>query len=443
MKIEIYRRPFARAMMLLVFLGLLAAPLRQSAHGQTLDSNRRIGVEMAELIKKDIQKNYYDPTFRGINLDAHFAAVEAKVKTANSIGEILGIMARSLMEFNDSHTFFLIPPPADDIEQGWSLEMIGDKCFVTAVKPGSDAEAKGLKPGDEVLSLAGSTPTRDGLWKLWYFLRFQPSISLLVRSAGAETRSLTVMAKIVRGKPVYNLGSSTGVDNVDLIRQWENYARLTRHRYIDNKDLLIWKMPQFDDEHIVDEMMDKARNHKALILDLRGNGGGYEDTLLRLLGYMFDHDVKIYDIKSRTETKPMIAKTRGSKRIFNGELIVLVDSESGSSAELFARIVQLEKRGKVIGDLTSGSVMRAIHASHKSGMDLYFIYGASVTVSDLFMTDGKSLEGHGVTPDELLLPSSADLAAQRDPVLSRAADLAGFTVTPEKAGTFFPVEWKP
>jgi C-terminal processing protease CtpA/Prc len=58
------------------------------------------------------------------------------------------------------------------------------------------------------------------------------------------------------------------------------------------------------------------------------------------------------------------------------------------------------------------------------------------------MTDGKSLERVGVTPDEVLLPSAADIAAKRDPVLSRAADVVGFKLSPEKAGELFPIEWR-
>src|SRR6185295_7938024 len=98
----------------------------------------------------------------------------------------------------------------------------------------------------------------------------------------------------------------------------------------------------------------------------------------------------------RKETKPMLAKTRGD-RIFKGKLVVLVDSTSGSSAEIFARTMQLEKRGTVIGDRTAGAVMRAIHSEHQLGADTVVFYGVSVTDADLIMSDGKSLERAGVT----------------------------------------------
>jgi C-terminal processing protease CtpA/Prc len=137
----------------------------------------------------------------------------------------------------------------------------------------------------------------------------------------------------------------------------------------------------------------------------------------------------------------VLAKTRGADN-FKGELVVLVDSRSASAAEVVARIVQMEKRGTIIGDRSSGAVMRSRNHGHKHGQEIVLYYGASITESDLVMTDGKSLEGVGVVPDKLMLPTAADLAAKRDPVLAHAASLVGLEISAEKAGTLFPLEWK-
>ncbi len=138
--------------------------------------------------------------------------------------------------------------------------------------------------------------------------------------------------------------------------------------------------------------------------------------------------------------KPQVAKSMG-RNVFTGKLVVLVDSKSASASELFARIVQLEKRGTVLGDHSAGSVMESKHYSYKIGTEIVVFYGASITDADLVMTDGKSLEHNGVTPDEIVLPTAADLAGHRDPVMAHAAELLGAKLSPEQAGEFFPFEW--
>ncbi len=116
----------------------------------------------------------------------------------------------------------------------------------------------------------------------------------------------------------------------------------------------------------VDTEFAKVKKVGNLVLDLRGNHGGYTETLKAMVGNVFDHDVKIADRVARKDAKPMIAKPRPGHP-FNGKVIVLVDSQSASAAELFARVIQLEKRGTVLGDTSAGAVMESLHYSESSG----------------------------------------------------------------------------
>jgi len=411
----------------------------QSADDIKRDRNR--GVVMLALVKDYIKEYYYDPNYHGMDLDARFKSAEEKINQANNISQVLGIIAQAVVELNDSHTFFVPPSRAVDVEYGWKMQMIGNTCFVVAVKPGSDAEAQGLKAGDEVISVDGFRPNRATLWKMEYnyaVLHPQPGKRVVVRTPEGQERELALKANVTKREKSVNAKELENQFEEDRADE-KNLARISEL----SEEVMIWKLRQFDlTESKIDDTMKKARQHKSLILDLRGNGGGQVVALEKLTGNFFDHDVVIAQAKGRKEPKPMKAKTRADKA-FAGKLIVLVDSQSASAAEIFARFVQIEKRATVIGDRTAGAVMQSRFRpgalGDMSSGNMVF-YGASITEANVIMSDGTSLESVGVTPDELLLPTAADLAAKRDPVLARAAALLGAEITPEKAGTIFPLD---
>ena len=118
-----------------------------SAIAQISNTDRDRARGMLDVIKGDIKKNYYDPSFHGIDIDVRFKAANEKLKTVESLSQAFGVIAQVLSEFNDSHLFFYPPPRPARADYGWQMQIIGDDGYVTAVKPGSDAEAKGLKLG--------------------------------------------------------------------------------------------------------------------------------------------------------------------------------------------------------------------------------------------------------------------------------------------------------
>src|SRR2546421_7167878 len=79
------------------------------------------------------------------------------------------------------------------------MRLVGDACYITAVAPGSDAESKGLKVGDRIIALDGNEPTRDTMWKMYYYyysLRPKKRINVAVRTPAGETREVEVLTAV-------------------------------------------------------------------------------------------------------------------------------------------------------------------------------------------------------------------------------------------------------
>lgn len=425
---------------MITIVGFAASPARPQ---QMSNVDRGQMEDMLKDVSDDIQKHYYDKTFHGLDWNAQVRDAKEKISKENSLNMSMAHIAAALVALNDSHTFLLPPPRPFKHDYGFRMLMVGDSCYIDRVRPGSDAEAKGLKRGDQILAFDSIRPTRDIMWKIDYryrILRPQPGVQVALRHPDGQQGQVDVLAKFRETSRMVDLTDSSNLWN--LLREDEAASHLMRAQSKELGDaLMILKLPEFifqQDE--IDKMIGKARKHQALILDLRGNPGGAVDTLKYLLGDIFPDEVKIADRVGRKDMKPEVAKGRGD-HAFAGKLEVLIDSQSGSAAEIFARVIQLQKRGSVIGDRSSGSVMEAKHYDHKLGSDTIVPYGVSITDSDLIMSDGKSLEHVGVTPDELVLPTAADMASARDPVLSHAADVLGVKLSPEDAGKLFPFEW--
>ena len=390
-------------------------------------------------LKAALKDNYYDPSLRGIDIDAHFELAHEKMKSAKSLSQLTGIAAQALLDLDDSHTILIPPHTFSRVDYGWSMQVVGSDCYVLSVEPGSDAEAKGLQVGDRVLSIDDRTMDRTKAWLADYLyktLQPQPTMKLVVEKPDKRQMALVIQTKLGR-----NAKFNLNLDGVQpVIYLPEAYSHEDDRFYELSKDVLVWKMPAFR-LRIVSRAERKLKRRKALILDLRGNPGGYLEALEDFTGYFFDSNIKISEARGRKKFKPSVAVGQKDKA-FKGQLVILIDAGSSSETELFARTVQLQKRGIVIGDRSAGSVMRSrFYPMHHGGYG-EMLYGIFVTEADVIMPDGKSLEHVGVTPDELLLPTAQELNANLDPVLARAAELVGIKLDAKQAGKLFPIVWK-
>jgi len=427
---------------LVCLLALVSTARPFSALAQELSGlDRSRGHTMLRQARSDLERLYYDTAFHGVDLDSVFAEAERRTDGARSNSELFAAIAAAMSALDDSHTWFVPPRRAGRIQYGWSLQMIGDDCYVVAVKPESDAAAKHVEVADLVHAVEGIRPTRDNFWKLQFALyAVSPRATTRLTLENADgVQDVSVETYVVPEVRVQNLSGSDGGAGIwDLLIEMENLERDTRDRYAVVADsVFVWQMTGFGtDNRAIDDMIRRARPYPALVLDLRDNHGAAVSGLERLVSQFFDSVVVLDTLRTRKQRKPEIVKPQGNP--YRGRLVVLVNSESASAAEMFARIVQLHGRGIVVGDRTAGMVTQARFVSHEISAGKVVAYATEVTVADVVMSDGRRLEGAGVVPDTAVVPRGTDLRAGRDPTLAHAIALLGGSLSAEQAGRLFP-----
>ncbi|MGB9195426.1 MAG: S41 family peptidase [Terriglobales bacterium] len=413
--------------------------LAATSASQISKSDRDTAEHMLRDVAADVKKYYYDPKLHGLDWDSKVAETRQNIDKADSMDSAVSEIAALLDSLNDSHTVFILPPRSYVYKRGFRMKIIGDRCLITYVQPGSDAEMKDLRLGDQVLAINEVAVTRKSLPRIRYiFFKLRPHASIRLTLAGGtgEKRQVDVVAK-VEPAPIVHYRLNQGI-NFE-VRDWnDEYTLLEPQYFAKGDDFLAVRIPAFElSPEAVDWVLGRMRKHKGVVLDLRGNPGGFTKTLDRLVGGLFENDLKIYDRIGRDSTTTVSVKGR-HQDAFTGRFVVLVDNSSASASELLARIVQLQKRGFVMGDRTAGAVMEARIYRHEMLVDTDVYYGAEISAFDLLMSDGKSLEHIGVEPDIFLLPTPPDIAAHRDPVMAKAAGLVGTKITPDEAGSMFP-----
>lgn len=423
-------------MMLFVLFAMFSA---MKSFAQKFD---RLDQEIAETILKDVSddvsKNYYDPTLHGLDWNSLVQKARTNIENAHDMEEAIAQIEGLLQSLHDSHTFLIPPQHGNNFDYGWRFKIFGSRTYITEVHAGSDAEKQGVHLGDEVLAINGFRVDRQSAPLLHSAMEtYLPlsSVEVKLRDSQGRVRDLRLLASVTQQPAIAGL-SSWAPHEMRLKAEdaWDN-ARAEAVEL--SPDLLAIRIPAFlQTGHDVDALFAKARTHKKLIIDLRGCRGGTVDSLHAYLDHIFSHEVNFGKLVERGKVTPQTIKGN-AKNAFTGDLVVLVDSETASGGEIFARVVQLEQRGTVVGDRTSGLTMAAIRIPHHAGMHPFYLYGTSVTIADTVMTDGKSLEHVGVSPDQTFLPSPADLVAHRDHVLSFGASLLGVQLTPDLASKVF------
>ncbi len=429
-----------RALLLTCLAGLGAAPAIAAPEPiRPLDKLMR--ARMQVLLKgtvAELQEHYYDPAFKGLDIKSLEALAKTRIENAATYPEALAAIADLAMQLDDSHTHFYPPFQTVDVHYGWSWMLVGDVPYVSFVYPGSDAERQGVHRGDRLLSINGFAASRANWFQIqyiFYSLRPQPGLHVELATPSGTRRELDLAARFEKVPQVLDLTGANGRDDAFFDKEYDKYLLNSRPRVMRiGTDVLLAQVPTFSIRpgRLLAELR-MLGTQGVLVLDLRGNHGGAVVTLEELYGLLVPDDTPLATMKERD--RETVEKAKGTGRnAFRGRVFVLVDSRSASASEVFARTIQLQERGTVIGDRTAGALMlsRGYVVEASSGENAVAAQ-VSITVGDVLMPDGGRLEKKGVEPDFVVLPTAADLAEGRDPALALALKFAGHETDPAAA----------
>ncbi|HLY53784.1 MAG TPA: carboxy terminal-processing peptidase [Steroidobacteraceae bacterium] len=141
----------------------------------------------------------------------------------------------------------------------------------------------------------------------------------------------------------------------------------------------------------------KSENIDGLVLDLRGDGGGYLPEATALTGLFIDHGpvVQLRDVSGHLE----VLDDPENAPLYGGPLAVLVDRMSASASEIFAGAIQDYHRGLIIGQTTfgKGTVQNLVPLDRWSKEP---VNGQlTVTIGKFYRVTGESTQHRGVEPD--------------------------------------------
>lgn len=331
----------------------------------------------------------------------------AKVDRADRMASFMNV----LTGVYDPHTEFY--PPNDkedfDIRMSGQLEGIGATLQekdgyikVMSIMPGSPSSKQGqLKAGDLILKVAqGDKEPVDIVG-----MQVSDAVKLIRGKKGTEVR-LTVK------KPD---GQTTVISIIrDIVVLEETFAQSAVIEQ--NGKVGYIKLPTFyadftkgktaaryaaDDVKREIEKL-KTENIEGLILDLRDNGGGSLQEVVKMVG-LFIKEGPVVQVNSRkTGARPYNDPDRGDL-VYDGPLVVLINENSASASEILAAAIQDYKRGVIVGSNSfgKGTVQNFYDLDQMiDGKQFSDPLGAvKVTIQKFYRIDGSSTQLKGVAPD--------------------------------------------
>ena len=318
-----------------------------------------------------------------------------------------GAIRGAIRSLDDPYTAFLEPTFAEYNRQteGGSYEGIGatvrmEDGILSIVEPFEDgpADAAGLRPDDIVLQV-DDTPIED--------MSIYEAISLILGPAGTEVR-LTILRDGQEPFEVTVIRDQIDVPTVE----WELLPNGIGH-------ISMFDFSTDATSKVAGAIQGlQAEGASSLILDLRGNPGGYLHEAVLTAGLFLPQDKVVLIERTNEEEAILRPEDFGAAAPIAADIpmVVLVDGGSASASEIVAGALRDHDRATLIGEQTFGKGSVQLVYELSNGAEL------RVTKARWFTPDDDAIHGEGLTPDIIIELTPDDAEAGLDPQLDRAIE---------------------
>lgn len=300
----------------------------------------------------------------------------------------------------DPYTVFFDKKEAAEFEKDLDGEFSGigaelgkkdDKLVIISALDSSPAQEAGLLPNDVITAVNSEETTGWSVEKAVSKIRGEKGTSVklsIVRDG--EVSEVNIVRDTITD-PSVKLEEKGDVGIIRISRFGEDTASKTR------------------------AAAEKFANKKAVVVDLRGNGGGYLQSAKEIASLWLDEGQTVVSERSGGQTRQSY-KAEGDNVLKDVPTVVLINQGSASASEILAGALQDHGAAKIVGEQSFGK------GSVQDVIDLRNGAKLKVTIARWFTPNGKNISKHGITPDVVVVAGKTD-DKDNDTQLNKALDI--------------------
>lgn len=297
----------------------------------------------------------------------------------------------------DEYRHYNTPLEGEYTGIGTFVDTSGDYLTIISTVPDSPAEKAGMKNGDVIIEI--DSKDMKGI---------HPELVQKQLLGLAGTKIILTIARKGQSSPLLFELTRTIIDLPSISSEIINgniaYIRLIH--YSSDTD---------EEFHNAFKTLMHS-NPIGLILDLRGNTGGYENTAIQITSEFIKNGIALIEENKDGSRKeyPIL----GNGIALQIPLVVLVNKSTASAAEITAGAIQDYQRGLLVGTATygKGTVQSWIPLQDDNG-------AVRITVARWLTSKGRTIDKNGVTPDFIVELSEDDIKTNRDVQKEKAIEL--------------------